>query len=155
LASGRRRISDRLAAGLGAFALSFAGCSAGSAVSSSDIATLRAWATRQGVPLGTERSVKLPSGTIAFAKDSYVPIVHLKDGRTCFLLTTELGYKDNFEGIVSCTQPLLPSETVPAQGTYGPYIALTNCVRACGVFEELYVRHVRDDRTYDVYFDLN
>jgi hypothetical protein len=140
---------------LAALALLLAGCSAAPTVSSSDIAALRDWASKQNVPLGTVRSVKLPAGTFAFAKDRSVPIVHLKDGRTCFLLTTDLGYKDNFEGIVSCTQPLLPNETVPAQGTYGPYVALTNCVRACGVFEELYIRRTRDDRTYDVYFDLN
>jgi hypothetical protein len=132
-----------------------AGCSVAPTVSSSDIATLRDWSVRQSVPLGTVRGVKLPAGSFAFAKDRFVQIVRLKDGRTCFLLTTELGYKDNFEGIVSCTQPLLPNETVPAQGRYGRYIALTNCVRACGVFEELYVRNERDDRTYDVYFDLN
>jgi hypothetical protein len=124
-------------------------------VSSSDVAALRDWASQQRVPLGTVRSVKLPAESFAFAKDRFVQIAHLNDGRTCFLLTTELGFKDNFEGIVSCTRPLLPNEMVPAQGTYGPYIALTNCVRACGVFEELYVRRARDDRTYDVYFDLN
>jgi hypothetical protein len=140
---------------LAALALLLSGCSAAHAVNSSDIATLRDWASRQTVPLGAVRSVSPPPGLSGTATARPVSIVHLKDGRTCFLLKTDVGFKDNFEGIVSCTQPLLPNETVPAQGTYGPYIALTNCFRACGVFEELYIRHARDDRTYDVYFDLN
>jgi hypothetical protein len=99
--------------------------------------------------------VKLPPGTIGFAPAGSVPIAHLRDGRTCFLFVTKVGYKDNFEGVASCTQPLLPKETASAHGTYGPSIALSNCIHTCGVFEELYVRHARDDRTYDVYYDLN
>ena len=120
-------------------------------MSSSDIATLRDWASQQGVPPGAVRSVNPPRETVGAASGRPVAIVHLKDGRTCFLIKTAVGFKENFEGIVSCTQPLLPAETIPAQGTYGPYIALTNCIRTCGVFEELYVRRARDDRTYDVY----
>ena len=116
---------------------------------------MRRWASQQPVPLGEVRGVKLPPETIGFATDRPVQIVRLKDGRTCFLFKTHVGYKDNFEGVASCTQPLLPSELLPAHDTYGPSISLTNCVRACGVFEELYVRRARDDRTYDVYFDLN
>jgi len=139
---------------IAALALLFAGCSAGRAVSSSDIATLRDWASQQNVPLGTVRDVSPPAGTAA-APGTPVTILHLKDGRTCFLLKTHVGYKDNFEGIASCTQPLHSNETIPAQGTYGPYIALADCVRACGAFEELYIRRALDDRNYDVYFDLN
>lgn len=153
MASGRRP-GSRLAAALAA-ALPFAGCSAGQTVSSSDVAALRDWAAQQRVPLGAVRSVKLPAGAFTFAKERSAQIVHLKDGRTCFLLTTELGYKDNFEGVLSCTQPVLASERIGAHDTYGPSISLTNCVSACGVFEELYVRNERDDRTFDVYFDLN
>lgn len=139
---------------LAALALLLAACSAERAVNSSDIATLRDWAERQNVQLGTARDVTPPAGAAA-APGTPVSIVHLRDGRTCFLLKTNVGYKDNFEGIASCTQRLLSSETIAARGKYGPYIALTNCIRACGVFEELYIRRALDDRTYDVYFDLN
>jgi hypothetical protein len=138
-----------------ALALLLAGCAPATALRASDLTALRRWAIQQHVPAGEVRGVKLPPGTIGFTPTSPVKIVHLKDGRTCFLLLTKLEYKDNFEGVLSCTKPLLPSENVPAHGTYGPSISLTNCVRACGVFEELYVRKARDDRTDDVYFDLN
>jgi hypothetical protein len=49
LASGELRAGGRLAAVLGALTLLIGGCSAGGAVSSSDVATLRDWASQQGI----------------------------------------------------------------------------------------------------------
>jgi hypothetical protein len=155
LASGEPSANGRLPAALGALALALAGCAPAASVSAPDVVTLRAWAHQQHVPAGEVRGVRLPPGTIGFTPSAPVKIVHLKDGRTCFLLITKLEYKDNFEGVLSCTLPLRASENVPAHDTYAPSVSLSNCIRACGVFEELYVRRARDDRTYDVYFDLN
>ncbi len=115
-----------------------------------------AWATRQNVKRGTVQSLTVPPSLVGFAAGGPPQFAHLQDGRYCLLVKTEIGYKDNFEGVLSCTRPLLRSEVIAASGTYASYISLTSCSRpGCGIFEELYIRRARDARTFDVYFDLN
>jgi hypothetical protein len=134
----------------------FAGSARTLAVTQGDIQSVLDWATKQGVKPGMVRHARLPAGFAAFGQDNAVDIVRLKDGRTCFLLKTHIGYKDNFEGVLACTAPLLHGELVAAQGTYPAYVSLTACaLPGCGVFEELYIRRTRDPRTFDVAFDLN
>jgi hypothetical protein len=114
------------------------------------------WARAQGVKPGTVRSTKLAPGLIPSGGGTPVSIAHLQDGRYCVLLITQIGYKDNFEGVLTCTAPLRRSEIIPAAGTYSSYVALTSCaLPGCGIFEELYIRAARNDRSYDVFFDLN
>jgi hypothetical protein len=113
------------------------------------------WARAQGVKAGTVRSMRLPPRLIASGNGAPVSIAHLRDGRYCVLVITQIGYKDNFEGVLTCTAPLRPREIIPAAGTYPSYVSLTSCaLPGCGVFEELYIRATRNDRTYDVGFDL-
>lgn len=130
----------------------FAGCGSGRALSSGDVANILAWAQKQPVKQGTVRSVAVPAA-IGIFSGRFVQIANLGEGRYCFLAITHAGYKDNFEGVLSCTRPLAPDEIVtpPANENRPAYISLPGY----GSFEELYIQQRRDDRTYDVYFDLN
>jgi len=109
------------------------------------------WAASQSVAPGRVRSFRLPVQYAAFAINGFVSVARLKDGRTCALLIEGIGYKDNFEGVLTCSAPLRESEVVRSANYPRSYISLPGY----GRFEELYISSKRNDRTYDVYFDLN
>ena len=110
------------------------------------------WAARQGVPRGRVRSLHLPPQLATATVNGSATIAHLADGRICVLLVEGWGYKDNFDGVLACSAALHPGEIVHSPNYAGKrYVSLPGY----GVFEELYVSSRRNDRTYDVYFDLN
>ena len=109
-----------------------------------------AWARQQSVASGTVASVMLPPNLAAGSSQS-VSIAQLKDGRRCFLLVTEVGWKDNFRGVLWCSGPLARAEIYTPDDNRAPYVTLPGY----GVFEELYIAKKRSDNAYDVYFDLN
>lgn len=121
------------------------------AISQSGIDRVVDWAAAQNVPPGRVTSLRLPLRYSLLSVTGYANIAHLKDGRTCVLLVEAVGYKDNFEGVLSCTQSLRDSEIVRSDNYPRSYISLPGY----GEFEELYVSSKRNDRTYDVFFDLN
>lgn len=109
------------------------------------------WVAQQPVPRGKTASLKLPPSLASASIRGGVIVAHLNDGRYCFLLFTEIGWKDNFEGTFACNAPFLPSEIVRDPNYGRDYIS----INGAGAFDELYVRKLRDDRTADVFFDLN
>jgi hypothetical protein len=132
-----------------------AGYARSQSMTPSRIENLIDWTKKQRLSRGTVRRVAMPPGFRGFDIGAPLEIARLKDGRYCFLLYTEIGYKENFEGVLSCNAPLLPREIVAASGHYASYISLTGCSPSCTVFEELYIRRARNVHTFDVYFDLN
>lgn len=109
------------------------------------------WAAAQRIPRGRVHSIRLPLQLSLLSVTGYANIARLKDGRTCVLLVEGVGYKDNFEGVLSCTKSLCESEIVRSGNYPRSYIALPGY----GEFEELYISSQRNERTYEVYFDLN
>jgi hypothetical protein len=126
-------------------------------VSQSETETILNWATKQGVKPSTVGSSVLPSGLVWFGAGDTIDIAHLKDNRYCFLLRTVFYGHDysNWEGVMSCSGPVLQSEIFPPENAYPRTISLTGCKPGCGAFEQLFVRRQRNDHTFDVYFDLN
>ncbi len=112
---------------------------------------MTAWAARQSVAPGHVRTLALPQGLRGWAQGGNAAIAHLKDGRTCVLVVTVVGYKDNFDGVLACTGPLAKAEIVESPDYHRSYVSLPGYEG----FEELYVRAQRNDRTVDVFFDLN
>lgn len=110
------------------------------------------WAAAQNVARGKVHSLRLPARYYSLAVNGWAGVAHLKDGRTCVLFVREIGYKDNFAGVFACNGPLRDSEIVHSENYAGrTYISLAGY----GEFEELYISKKRNDRSYDVYFDLN
>lgn len=96
-------------------------------------------------------TLSLPPQLAAASNDGLVHVASLSDGRRCVLLKTAIGYKDNFEGVVRCSEPLQRDEVATAGAPPRRYVHLVGQ----GPFEELYLHDQLDDRTYAVYFDLN
>lgn len=104
------------------------------------------------MPSGKAHSLRLPPRYYSLALNGWANVVHLKDGRTCVLFVRKIGFKDNFAGTFACSAPLKPAEFVRSEDYAGrSYISLVGY----GEFEELYISSKRNERTYDVYFDLN
>jgi hypothetical protein len=116
-----------------------------------DAKTVAAWVTKQDLSPGQAHELALPADLAKLSCNGKVVAAHLPDGRTCVLLKKEIGWKDNFEGVFYCDKSLHPSEMM-SRGRGEPAFI---CLAGYGVFEELYVRTVRDERVVDVYFDLN
>jgi len=123
----------------------------GRALSERAIDAVVSWAAMQRVPAGRVRSLRLPLRLSLLSVTGYVNVARLKDGRTCVLLVEAVGYKDNFEGVLSCSRPLRDSEIVRSDNYPRSFISLSGY----GEFEELYISSMRNAQTYDVYFDLN
>ena len=132
-------------------------CAGTGAASSSDVGAVLDWATKQNIRQGTVDSRPLPKGLASLSAQEPTQIAHLQDGRICVLLKTSMFGHDysNFEGVVACTGPVLQSEIFPPKNGYPKSISLIGCKPGCGEFEQLFVRRQRDERTFDVYFDLN
>ena len=119
--------------------------------SRSDDQSVLSWGIKQKVPSGRTREVILPESLRKASADQRVTIAQLADGRTCILLKKKIGWKDNFDASLCCSGPLKRREIIKDANQSPNYISLPGH----GVFEELYIRRTRDDRTFDVYFDLN
>jgi hypothetical protein len=130
-----------------------AACAKPPSVSDSEMHGVLDWAMNQNVKAGTTVSVALPPGIVGIPVAKPVTISALADGRYCVLLKTQIGWKDNFEGVLSCSGPVRSAEvaTPPANENRSAYVSLP----ANPPLDELYIRDRRDERTYDVYFDLN
>ena len=139
----RRRWTQRLGMLLG-----LVGLNCGGSVRSERVL---AWVRGQNLPPGTTRVLAIPDELAKASADAQVHVARLADGRTCILLKKSIGWKDNFEGVLACDAPLLATETVVAPPAPRSYVTLSGHA----IFEELYVRARHDDRTFDVYFDLN
>jgi hypothetical protein len=128
-------------------------CSSPERLPAGDASRVLDWAATQRVPRGSVRDAGLPFGLIASHVVMPVAIARLKDGRYCVLLKTKIGWKDNFEGVLACTGAITRNEiqSYAANGRTYTFVSLPGY----GVFEELYIAGKRDDRTYDVYFNLN
>jgi hypothetical protein len=109
------------------------------------------WALAQVLPAGSVEALKLPPEFVGVSADGLVHVAALDDGRRCALLKTKIGYKSNFEGMLVCTGALTPAELASISGPSRTYVDLAGL----GLFEELYVRRCIDERTFEVYFDLN
>jgi len=132
-----------------------AGCAPSQVVSTSETRNVLAWAMQQNMKPGTAKLATLPAQLVAFPVREPVTIARLPDGRYCFLLKTWVGWKENYRGVLSCSGPLVPGEIVNSSENGSgnrPYLSLG---AAGGVFEEVYIQSQRDDRTFDVFFDLN
>lgn len=112
--------------------------------------TLR-WVLTRDVASDGAVSLKLPPDLTSASRDGLVHVAALADGRRCVLLKTKVGYKDNFDAQLLCSGPLHPEEMKSAGAPPRQYISLAGH----GIFEELYLRRRIDDRTFEVYFDLN
>jgi hypothetical protein len=109
------------------------------------------WVRAKDLALGSTHELSLPDNLAKVSVDARVHVARLADGRTCILLKKSIGWKSNFEGVLQCDAPLRPAEVVTAPPALRTYVTLPGHA----VFEELYVRVRRDERTFDVYFDLN
>jgi len=115
---------------------------------SDDVVT---WASSQGVVPGDTQALRLPDKLAHASVDGLVQVAALHDGRHCTLLKKKIGHKDNFEGVLACSAAV-ESREIASHGT-PPREYLSFPGHA--VFEELYIRKRIDDRTFEVYFDLN
>jgi hypothetical protein len=109
------------------------------------------WVAKQDVPPGKARELPLPPELADRSCEGKVHVARLGDGRLCVLLKTSIGWKDNFEGVFSCDGPLRPDEIARHADGQPPFI----CLAGYGIFQELYLRSARLERTMPVYFDLN
>lgn len=109
------------------------------------------WARSQSFELGSTHDVLLPKELVAASIDGRAHVARLGDGRTCVLLKKSIGWKGNFDGLLQCDAPLLESEVISAPPAQRAYVTLVGYTP----FEELYIRKRRNDRTFEVYFDLN
>jgi hypothetical protein len=109
------------------------------------------WASSQGVAPGDTRSLRLPDNLVHSSADGSVLVAALHDGRHCTLLKKKIGHKDNFEGMVACSAAVGSGEIAAHGSPPREYLSFPGH----GVFEELYIRKRIDDRTFEVYFDLN
>jgi len=109
------------------------------------------WAMTQHVPIGHVQKLILPPHIHPPKRYTYFDVAHLADGRYCILLISNLGWKDNFEGRLACSGPILASEIQRPDDGRHEYISLPGY----GVFEELYIAKARSDHEFEVYFDLN
>ena len=133
----------------GVLALLLAACTGG--VRTSQIDAIVAWSAQQHVKPGKVSSFRLPARFGVHAK--WASVAHLADGRSCVLVITHIGYKDNFDGVLGCTGAIKPDEIGSMQANNRTYTYIS--LAGYGVFEQLFVDGKRDERTYDVYFDLN
>jgi hypothetical protein len=109
------------------------------------------WVRAKGLAAGSTHDLSLPEDLAAASADARVHVARLADGRTCILLKKSIGWKNNFDGVLQCDAPLRPSEVVAAPPVPRAYVTLPGHA----LFEELYVRSRRDERGFNVYFDLN
>ena len=109
------------------------------------------WAMMQNVPVGQTKALILPTRIQPPKRYTYFDVAHLRDGRYCILLKSNIGWKDNFEGRLACSGPLRPDEIQRPDDGRHPYVSLPGY----GVFEELYIRKARSNHEFEVYFDLN
>lgn len=114
---------------------------------------LLAWAATQDVPAGTSRRLPLPPELEKQSEDRRATVARPDGRRLCVWVKTDIGYKENFEGLLFCDAPLEVGEYVdkPVEPEGAPYISLQGEMD----FEELYVRKKIDDKSYEIYFDLN
>lgn len=112
-------------------------------------AAVLAWVQGQDLSGGTTRSLQLPEELRRASVDGQIVAARLADGRLCVLTKTSMGFKENFDGTVRCTDPLRPNEIVEAPAR--PYLSLAGH----GIFEELYIRRRTGDSELMVFFDLN
>ena len=122
-----------------------------SSTSESVVGRALRWAAEREVATGGTVSLGLPHDLKTASSDGLVDIAVLRDGRRCVLLKTKITYKGNFDGLVSCSAPLLPGEVISGGKTPREYISLSGHQ----LFEELYVRRRIDDHSFEVFFDLN
>lgn len=115
-----------------------------------DSVELMSWVQSVDLPPGEARSVLLPEALRAQSQDGLAHIARLSDGRRCVLLKQKIGWKENFEGTLTCDEPLRPAELVSITGA-----PTTITLVGLGAFEEIFVREQVDARTWRVYFDLN
>jgi hypothetical protein len=109
------------------------------------------WVVKQDVPTGKAHALRLPPPLADRSCEGVVHVAHLVDGRYCIFLKTSIGWKDNFEGVFSCTGLLASEEIIRRDVNAPPFISL----RGYGIFQELYVRRSHRSGWVDVYFDLN
>lgn len=129
------------------FAGALAACGARPAKVSS--AQILRWAATLDLSAG-DTTVELPRDLASASHDHRAQVAALDGGRRCVLLKQRVFGKDNFEGLLVCDQPLRATELATAGAPARPYVTLAGH----GVFEELYVRRRIDDRTVEVFFDL-
>lgn len=109
------------------------------------------WASSQRVAPGETQSLRLPERLAHASHDGFVHVAALRDGRQCTLLKKTVGYKENFEGIVACSAAVRSGEIAAHGSPPREYLSFPGH----GLFEELYIRKRIDERTFEVYFDLN
>lgn len=113
---------------------------------------LLAWAKKRDVPAGESRELRLPPELEGESENHHATVARLDARRVCVLVKTDIGFKDNFEGILFCSAPLKKGELIErAQEGSRSYVSL----EASAELEELYVRKTIDARTFEVYLDLN
>lgn len=115
------------------------------------LTSIAGWAARQGVARGSVESRHLPPEYAHVSKNGDALIARLRDGRTCALLYTSIGFKENFDAVLTCDAPIAPDDLRVQPDYHREYVTFPHA----GAFEELYVRKKRSDRVYDVFFDLN
>ncbi len=109
------------------------------------------WVAARKIPPGPSIQLRLPDRLARESVDGHVHVAPLPDGRLCILLKKQIGYKDNFEALLLCSDPLREEEFIEDSAHSRTYVSLDSA----GIFEELPVRRRVDNRTTEVYFDLN
>ena len=111
-----------------------------------DLPGVAAWLQTQNLAVGEHEGVVLPAQFQPSTDNGTIDVVVLPSGRICFLLKTNIGWKQNYEGYVYSTEPLRQVEF------YSDYYG-----RTCILFSEHVhpvVERKIDDQTYAVFFDL-
>jgi hypothetical protein len=109
-----------------------------------------AWVAKQNLPVGSSQLLVAPVELAVPSHEHAVYAKHLADGRTCILVKTSIGYKDNFEGVLACDGPLAPQEIVADAGPRRVCLDLLD-----PTFRDLIIRGPRGPNALNVYFDWN
>src|SRR5688500_14213800 len=108
-----------------------------------------AWVKSRDLPPGTAGRVALPLRLAGLSSVGTVDAVRTADGRTCVLLKSSIGWKENFTGTLCCDSPLRPEEIIE-RPNFPAYISLVGFPG----FEELFLTEKRSDAWFRVHFDL-
>ena len=108
------------------------------------------WVAAQHLLPGTACELVLPPEWAHASHNGIIQAARTTDGRHCILMNQRVGWKENFDGLFYCEEPLHSNE-ISESLTAIPYISLSGL----GIFEELYITKRHNDQLFEVYFDLN
>ena len=107
------------------------------------------WANREAPRIGG-MTAPPPAAVAGLSAKADALAARLADGRACALITTEIGNKGNFRGILVCSAPLHTDE-MHKDASGRAYISVPEVFE----LEELYLSGPAIDGVYPVFFDLN